>query len=894
MGHPRLRASNFGSRISPLPLLLIALLSLGAAEQEQKKQERPSLVPDTVELAPTVRRAIDDDLLTDAERNQLRLRHGQLHELPSAFSNRPEYALATWDLDHSALHADDAPAVPRARAALRRGDLHRVPELLGDDDSPTARWLRGQALEGLGQFDRAIETLAPLREAALAGELSSAEDLTAGAQAVAEIARLEGRPARDYQRVMNMLGHVHQAVDRLHWPALLAEARLLISKDNREEAIKALHQALRLNPRASRAWYQLGRVALDGYNFTAAWSAVLKLRNIQPHHPLAEALEARIYLLQKDPRSAQAPVLAGLARYPNHRQLLACAAASAALTYDDKLTEATLDQFDAVAPGHPLAMHVAGYYLSKARQYEAGREMLRRAIERQPNWTAPLLELGMLLNQAGRETQARQILTRVRDLDPFNKRAANTLKLLERLADYEKIETDHFIIKYKDPIDRALAADMTVGLERMYDEVTDTFSHEPRRKTLIEILPDKRWFAIRITGMPEIWTIGAATGPVIAMTPPREGGYQAGSFDWPRVIRHEFVHTVTLDRTNNRIPHWFTEACAVSQEPGPRAYQTCKLLADALENNKLFDLDEINWAFVRPKTPQERPLAYAQSHWMYQYITQRFGHQTILDMLDLCRRGTPQAELIPEATGQSEAEFLTGFKTWARKQVQRWGLAPDPPAKELLHKIADAGSANASSKLDELLKTYPDHPALLKLAAERALKAEEIEHARDLLLRYAEARPVDTWADRKLAQLALDLDRPADAVSHLQRLDSLDQQNGQYAEQLLKLFRQLDRLDDAQRAARRTLARRPYDANIRETAATLALQRNKPQLALRHLRALTDIEPDRAVHFTRLAALHHKLGQTDQAHQAATQARELDKNAPVAPFLKEQNPSQSE
>ena len=74
------------------------------------------------------------------------------------------------------------------------------------------------------------------------------------------------------------------------------------------------------------------------------------------------------------------------------------------------------------------------------------------------------------------------------------------------------------------------------------------------------------------------------------IVPPRDGPGQRGTFDWSRAVGHEYVHTVTLDQTDNRVQHWFTEACAVSQEPGGREYETCQLLATALNAAKLFDL----------------------------------------------------------------------------------------------------------------------------------------------------------------------------------------------------------------------------------------------------------------------------------------------------------------
>jgi hypothetical protein len=94
---------------------------------------------------------------------------------------------------------------------------------------------------------------------------------------------------------------------------------------------------------------------------------------------------------------------------------------------------------------------------------------------------------------------------------------------------------------------------------------------------VIEVMPDHERFAVRITGMPFVHTIAACTGPVIAMEVPREGppSKHMGLFDWPRVIQHEYTHTITLGQTRNRIPHWLTEAAAVSMEPAPRSYDTC-------------------------------------------------------------------------------------------------------------------------------------------------------------------------------------------------------------------------------------------------------------------------------------------------------------------------------
>ncbi len=358
--------------------------------------------------------------------------------------------------------------------------------------------------------------------------------------------------------------------------------------------------------------------------------------------------------------------------------MVALQAAVEGLTYHPRAMEKALARYDELSPGSPRALYLVGTHLSRARQYALSEKMLRRAIDRQPNWPAPHVELGLLLMQAGNDEAARAALAQATRLDPFNRRASNQLKLVEALLQYERIETKHFVVRYHEGIDAVLAHDMADHLEQMYREITTVYEHEPKRKTHIDLMPNEKWFAVRITGMPDIWTIAASTGDVISLTPPREGPDQRGPFDWANVVRHEFVHTVTLSQTHNRLPHWFTEACAVSQELVDRDYQTCQLLAWALYKDKLFTLENINWGFIRPKTPRDRPLAYAQANWMVEFITKTAGHRAILQLLHLYGQGADNVSAIEQVMGCDSDTFMRRFHAWAHEQVKQWGLMPPP------------------------------------------------------------------------------------------------------------------------------------------------------------------------------------------------------------------------
>jgi tetratricopeptide (TPR) repeat protein len=529
---------------------------------------------------------------------------------------------------------------------------------------------------------------------------------------------------------------------------------------------------------------------------------------------------------------------------------------------------------DARFPGDALPQLEAGAALSFARQYNESRAMLSEAIRRRPNWSAPRVELGLMLMQQGDEQAAFTELTRAVALDPFNTRAVNQHKLAQQLLAYEVIRTKHFVIKYRAGIDQVLARDIAREVEALSDEVTAAFQHRPANPTIIELLPDASAFAVRITGIPELWTIAACTGDVVAMAPPREGAGLKGRFDWYTVLRHEYTHTVTLDQTANRIPHWLTEACAVSQEPPGRDYDTARLLAHSLHENELFDLKSINWAFVRPRRPNDRQLAYAQAAWMLEFLVESHGREALIRLLRLCKENPDVQETLQRATGRTPADFMTAFRQWAAQRVLAWGLGPTP-ADPLLHAAIKAGRL-PDGQLAELLRKHPGQPDLLRLRAEALLDGTDPAAARAAVLEHQKARPVDPWSHKALVQLG---DRAGDlepVIDSLRELDRGAGASGAYANQIADLHRAKGRLDLAADALRRALHREPFHAGYREQIAAIELQRGDAQAALFHLQALPLLEPKRALHHLRIAALSKRLGQDAQADAAARRAIELD------------------
>ena len=865
---------------------------------------RAQFVPNAPSLASSVRAAIDSPALRDEERRDLRMRHGAWTradlDLPV---RRAQAALETWTLEDPAVEDSTVPVAWRAEALLRRGRAAQALSLLAGCEEPDCALRRARALDLLGRVPEAVAQLEPIVQAAGRDD-APREALCRGAKAVMLLATLAPVEPGLWKRSVEWLARARE-MDRLDPEVPRLEGELLLARHNREEGFPALEQSIERNQRNAWTYYTIGRAALEGFDFDNAVKAAESLRWLDGEQPLADLLDAERFLLQDDPERAAAVVSGLLAREPDMPEALALAAAVSARRWDAAGTEARLAEMDARFPGQALGAATVGRLLALCRQYEPAERMLREAIRRRPAWAEPRGELGQLLLQTGRSDDARVALAEAAAIDPFDKRSAFGRWLLDEMSGYRTIDTPHFRIRVKPGVDEVVAEGMPEALESMHEQVVARFGHAPAERTTIEVLPDHGFFGVRITGMPGIHTMAASTGPVIAMEVPRRGNPRKhlGVFDWLEVLRHEYTHTVTLSQTGNRIPHWLTEALAVSMETKPRSLQTCELLARSLAAGRLLPLDRIKWAFVRPETPEDRPLGYAQGRWMVEFLEDTWGADVVPKLLERYRLGDDQDAALQATIGIGASEFFDRFKTWAKGQVKAWGLAPEPALEDLAEaeREADpalreatrlaraawmAGSMQAyatwvmraargedpgpmrwpepkvppvtvtDAMLDRWLSLHPDHPDLLEMKIRRRLKEQpEInETTRALLDAYAKARPVDPMPDRTLAAA-----RDPSTLDRLRRLDDLEERDPSYALELARLLRA--RKDLAGALARVEKASRidGYDPATRELAAAIAIEAGRLEVALRHLQALERLEPDQPRHAERVKRLRSMI-----------------------------------
>jgi Flp pilus assembly protein TadD len=391
--------------------------------------------------------------------------------------------------------------------------------------------------------------------------------------------------------------------------------------------------------------------------------------------------------------------------------------------------------------------------LDDRRLFDDAQRYFRQALEAWPQFGEAKTGLGMLAMRLGQEDEARKVLSAAFQADPFNVRIANTLKVLRHLEGYTTVTTPHFAVRFDAKTDAALGPFLADTLEQEYERLAKVFQFRPAGPILIEIFNRHDMFSGRTTGLPDLHTIGACTGRMVAMVSPKGQGMRK-PFSWGRVMRHELVHIFNLEQTKFQVPHWLTEGLAVRNEGFARPADWVHLLAERAAADELLNLNTINLGFMRPRSPSEWTLAYCQAQLYVEYLTQTYGEGVVAGLLKAYgeRLDTPAA--LQQACGADVAAVEAGYKEYVRGVVAK--VKGRPPEKPLTLTELQTAVENAPGDLDlaarlaeqywrrrragearpiveRILQKAPKHGLALFVKAQLLFGSGEDEHAQQLL-----------------------------------------------------------------------------------------------------------------------------------------------------------------
>lgn len=593
--------------------------------------------------------------------------------------------------------------------------------------------------------------------------------------------------------------------DPLSWQTHLASGSLLLEKYNRAQAIPDLKKALEINPRAVAVIVALGEAALQKHDIDAALKYAEQALNVQANYVPTLRLMADIALNKHSPDAALLALEEARKSNPFDSKTLGRLAATYYLLdvqpggeADQRLTEllANLDAteqagLNALSRLEKLVTEVAnrnakpGVFLNafanaleSRRKYAMAEKLYQHAIRVMPQLSQPKTSLGMLYMQTGRSDQAKQLLDEAFKADPYHVRVSNMRKVLGVLSGYETITTDHFVIRVDSKEDKILGEYMAEYLEEVYPELVELYGYEPPQRSVFEIynnakgLSAHQWFSARMVGLPWIQTIGASTGMMVALASPTASPQP---YNWARVVKHEFVHVLTLQQTHFNIPHWFTEALAVTSEGIERPAEWNRMLLERVPRGDLWSLDELTGIFVRPETPADWQFAYCQSRLYAQYMIETFGKETISSMLDLYRKNVRTNDAIPQVFEMTAEEFDNGYRDFLKRIVEEelGGSSLEAPKS-----IAD---------LEKEFNAAPENAATVAAFADALFKAKRRRQARTLAQQALERNPREPLAAVVLAELEL-LARDVDeAVAILEAAFDEEEPNARVLGLLAKL-----------------------------------------------------------------------------------------------------------
>ncbi|MFO1096286.1 MAG: tetratricopeptide repeat protein [Planctomycetaceae bacterium] len=574
-----------------------------------------------------------------------------------------------------------------------------------DPNAASARVIQAHVLRETGQFDKAIAAYLWCVRQYNRSQPKDAMTLLALAEGSLEYARWK-RASNIFDFVVNTLCPEALKDDPHCWQAYALSGGLLLEKYNEAQAETEFNRGLAINPHSARVLVLLGRRALGDLKFEQAADFANRALEVNPHSPDALLLKADMALANSEPAVAREFVTQALAINAADQRIRAreavCCLLEDGVPPESELLDLFLhldaiDKYEAQQPSrftqilvdiakrNPRPgdfLSVVGEALDAQRIYASAEDFYRQAIVVMPQLAAPRANLAMLFMRTGRIDEAAKMLDEAFKLDPFHVRVSNMRKVVGVLGGYETVSTDHFLIKC-DKSDALLARLMGRKLEGVYAELTERYGFEPAARTPFELYAAAdgqsahEWFSARMVGLPWVQTIGASTGVIVAMASPT----QREPYNWAHVVRHEFVHILTLQKTNYQIPHWFTEALAVTEEGIGMPEQWQVLLLNRVPRGEIFTLATLNGGFQRPRDGDDWQMAYCQSALYARYIRERFGEDAPVKLLnEFCKtRDTETA--IKQTFGVEIADFEDGYVKLLVRTVEELRLQTVAPGR---------------------------------------------------------------------------------------------------------------------------------------------------------------------------------------------------------------------
>jgi tetratricopeptide (TPR) repeat protein len=688
---------------------------------------------------------------------------------------------------------------------------------------------RAQALLAQGKDDEAKPLLVQINDKYNDGDEVTALDLIVYAKTFALLEKFEDA---------NDLFIDAREGDEKEIEAFIGQGELLNEKYNYGDAVSLFEDALKINSNSPAALAGLAESKREAYSPDAPGAIELALKN-NPNYVPALKIKAWMQLEDEKADAAMQTIDRALAINPNSVEVRAIRAAIFYSADRKAELDAEMKRVLGINPKAGVLFETLGHFAVNKRRYADAVDFGRRAVELQPNLWSARTELGIQLLRVGKTAEGRAELEKAFAGDPFNVWAKNTLDLLDSINDYVDTLRGPFIIKTAPKETEAVAPYAAELAEEAYKKLTAKYKFTPKAPIAVEIFENHDDFAVKALGLPGLGALGVCFGQTIAMDSP--SARSSGEFNWGSTLWHEFMHVISLQMTEYRIPRWFSEGLSVFEERKARpgwgqdwSLQTLKAYTDG-RFTKIVDLDA---AFTRPKSPDGVPLAYFQASQVCNFVEEKYGFDTILKMLDLYKQGLKDTDVLQRAMQLTPEKFDEAFNAYVQAKT-----------KGYLEALGDGAARTANLTKEQLLASLQTRPndyfATLRLGelyngeGNKEKAVEAWKHAIELLPFYTG----EGNAYLLLANLYEAQGKKAEAMAMLEALTQHDETNMEAYKRLAKL-----KLDTGDKAGALNLLATsfyisPFDAALHKLAGDAYLEKVSLPDAIREYRVVVSLNP---------------------------------------------------
>jgi tetratricopeptide (TPR) repeat protein len=562
---------------------------------------------------------------------------------------------------------------------------------------------------------------------------------------------------------------------------------------------------------------------------------------------------------------------------PKHLRHLSLKAA--ALFLEDQVEEMKKVQSDTLSfnPVCSEIFRTVGRIASRHYRFKEAAAFQRRACELDPEDHEARALLAFDLLRLGQEDAGRTELELAFEKDPYNVQVFNMLTALDTLKTFEKIQDDTFVLDLPKEEAPILAEPILALLHEALEEAERKYDITLERPVYIQVFDNHDDFMVRSVGLPgNAGHLGICFGRLVTMDSP--SARPKGSINWHSVLWHEFMHVITLQKTNNRMPRWLSEGISVYEEMqrdaswgGRMQPQYKSMIVDrgweprALKVASLPGVRDLEGYFVRPKTSQHLMFGYFLAGEFVGAYVDEFGFPALREALEGIGAGARTLEALADAAMTSLDKVDRSFKTHLEKRFKPYANLPEQ------HDTAAIEAAHEGvPPLGLMTKDNAPFSAAMQNAVE-AMKNAKWQDAEAALKQAFSLFPEYTGADGPLHMLLETYEQMGDDAGvedTLWKLLALEPADFEACEKLTQLYGNRGQWEKLNEVVELAMGIDPFDLDMRKVQLQAQVNEGELDAALGTLKKLEQLEPARAgEHLLRQGEIRMELGQWQEARR---------------------------